>query len=478
MSGVRKRKGGGGGDGGAAVKTSDRIGGKKKSPLSMIFGVLFAVGAAAALLMFFQKNRGSGSGRRQVVVKDLQELRRLWSDPGKIPETLKTKLLCYQYCSDGEMVNEEQSEAFKKSVSKENPQMYMEAAAADELDQLVLAQCAAFCEMAADGRLPGVSMRHPFANVIMKQMQFNGSTAEVKELPSEIDEYLECAAECTNITRLTFDMKEDPTEDQILDTLERCGLVQLVNAFPKDVAKQISEALDKYEKIGKVGNVPVKYFRNDNLYNKRYEMWLPHEEPFLRLSKIVGPESKLAKVINGYLLEGETTQMDYASAIFAPALSTGAQPLHRDTVDSLRSERGTRETLNMQVAIMDVDQSMGPTVFCPCSQLYLNFGENPAHDALEEFFWRSADPKCLDLTQFTRAFTPTGAVTLYDGVTVHAGTANESPRNRTVMNLSFAASDSMRSNDAYDKLMSSYAKKHVDAFRLEFGDQVFAKMGS
>ncbi|CEL97706.1 unnamed protein product [Vitrella brassicaformis CCMP3155] len=476
---------------------------------------LMAIGAA---VLFTRSSTGPtsilprmGSSRRRESAADLLKS---WKDApvDNMPDGLKAKLSCFKECA--EEMTADQEERFKSKLQKTSPQQYVEVAASNELDLLAYADCQAYCEKAELGSLLGVSIQDPWADIalgrfkkrqlkadrlkLQTQQADNETTVKVVDsqqnetenaiikgnldlsaLPADLEEYLTCAKECTDISRLTFDFSKEPqpTVEDLLQTLRTCGLVSLVNYFPSAYAREIHAAIGQLEKAGKVNQIPLKHFQNMNLWNNRYEMWLPYVEPFMRLAATFANRTVIPQVIKGYLQpDPQGPVLDYPSAIFAPARTTGSQPLHRDTVDSLRSERGVGETVNVQIAIQDMTHQMGPTLFCPCSQKYLVFGDNYVTDALEFWFWRSADDRdnhCIESTAFSRDFTPAGAVTVYDGITVHQGMANTSPSNRTIMNLSFAASDAMRSSDAFTSLMSSFAKKDVLKHRKAFADNVF-----
>lgn len=103
------------------------------------------------------------------------------------------------------------------------------------------------------------------------------------------------------------------------------------------------------------------------------------------------------------------------------------QPLHSDT-----SPGDPRRLLTTFVALQDVDEAMGPTTFLPGTHR-----DEQAHRALTS---AEAKTELLRTAPVRLGVMPAGSCALYDSRLLHAGGANESPRTRWLLYLSFGAS--------------------------------------
>jgi len=81
------------------------------------------------------------------------------------------------------------------------------------------------------------------------------------------------------------------------------------------------------------------------------------------------------------------------------------------------------------VALQDVDEQMGPTIFLPGTHVNL--------EALRAIKSPSKKAKFLRASSIRLGTMPTGSCTLYNTTLLHAGTSNNSPRSRWLFYMSF-----------------------------------------
>lgn len=169
---------------------------------------------------------------------------------------------------------------------------------------------------------------------------------------------------------------------------------------------------------------------------ERHDLKLDLEPPvvdaLVEALKVLGP------FIRG--VYHSTLQSDelYLNELGAIRSTEGAprQPLHSDT--PWADNEGEPSILTMFVALQDVDEQMGPTMFLPGTHL-----NEPVQ---AEMIGTPQKANVLRSSPRRLGIMPAGACTLYDSRLIHAGGANDSPRGRWLFHASFAASKRLRSS--------------------------------
>ena len=181
----------------------------------------------------------------------------------------------------------------------------------------------------------------------------------------------------------------------------------------------------------------------------RYDLLLPCDELVLECAqhilKIVGPTMQKLVGDEGYLCE-------LTALISDPTAE--AQPIHHDT-----SFDGCPPRISLLVALQDVTEEMGPTMFFPSTNSpewhmqYIMRGED-----MEEMM-------CNE--EHVRACMLAGDAVLYDTTTLHCASANVSQQRRVLLTLSAQEEDRHNKNvpvNILKQLRRTMQLKNVDTW--------------
>lgn len=143
---------------------------------------------------------------------------------------------------------------------------------------------------------------------------------------------------------------------------------------------------------------------------------------------IVDALAEALPVLRPYLQGAFESEEPVLAELAGIRSSNGApsQPVHSDINTPCPGPPGV---LSVFVALQDVDEEMGPTIFLPGTH-----ADKRAHAAIKS---PSKKAQLLRNGPIRLGTMPAGACTLYDGHLLHAGGANESPRCRWLLNVTF-----------------------------------------
>ncbi|CAE7586079.1 unnamed protein product [Symbiodinium natans] len=246
-----------------------------------------------------------------------------------------------------------------------------------------------------------------------------------------------------------------------VDTLQRCGVVQLLGAYDLSELDQFQKAFDQLKSREKAYK---KLLDTKQLHDGRYQVYLPFTKPFSS-RKTLGVSDLVLEVLRSYFLaSGGSFGIDHVTVLTSSSGSAN-QSLHPD----VHYFKGL--SVSVHTALQDVPASMGPTFFCPCTGESLTREDWPPSAAIKMTILKRKD--CL-AAQFAPSFTARGTVTIYDGAMFHKGLENGSGRDRPVLKLEVAAEEFAERRN-YIQLASAAAKKQVRRFREAMGPPYFGE---
>lgn len=280
--------------------------------------------------------------------------------------------------------------------------------------------------------------------------------ANYRKAPAVIQEYVLAANRCVKAGLRSV--------QEALFGLKSCGTVHLAgDVFDKELLIQLQGA---YEKLHSNETAYSQRVDRGHIRAGRAELWPPFEWPF-NASALLRPH-KLLPVLKEYL--GPDVVFDHMSIINAQATDTTPQPLHAD-VDRVRRH------VEVHLPLVDVTETMGPTMFCPAShgRAADTLGRNPrtAVDYALEWWYLSLQENCVQSSalSYTQPL-HFGDVTVYDASGFHAGTANTANIDRPVLQLSWAVdAAAIQARDYFsaafndDLARREVVERDVEAFR-------------
>ncbi|CAE7637324.1 unnamed protein product [Symbiodinium pilosum] len=254
----------------------------------------------------------------------------------------------------------------------------------------------------------------------------------------------------------------DDGAEKAVDTLQRCGVVQILRGYDLAALDQFQKAFDQLKSREKAYQ---KLLDTKQLHDGRHQVYLPFTKPFSS-RKTLGVSDLVLEVLHSYFLaSGGSFGIDHVSVLTSSSGSAN-QSLHPD----VHYFKGL--SVSVHTALQDVPLSMGPTYFCPCSGESLAREDWPASAAIKMTILKRRD--CL-ASPFAPPFTARGTVTIYDGAMFHKGLENGSGRDRPVLKLEVAAEEFAERRN-YIQLASVAAKKQVRRFREAMGPPHFGEV--
>lgn len=232
-------------------------------------------------------------------------------------------------------------------------------------------------------------------------------------------------------------LQAEPQAERWGDTLKTDGLLRVDGLLPAEDARslvsyvetRLSEGLEAVKEDEMKG---YQYFGNVLVRNNRYDVKLKLDPPVE--AALLPMVSRLRPALND-LLGDDAELFELAALVSDPGAPR--QPMHPDTTRRKDAPEGADApaVVTAFVALQDVDEEMGPTVFLPRSQraeAHAAFYADDASVAKSELL-RTA-PQALGLLR-------TGDASLFDSRLLHAGGANTSPRRRVLFYFSFKSAE-------------------------------------
>jgi len=263
-----------------------------------------------------------------------------------------------------------------------------------------------------------------------------------------------CSAECAR-QGVTVAADAPDAAQRALQTLQRCGVVQLRGAYASDQLDKFQKA---FEKLRAKPDAYKKLLDQKQLHDGRYQVYLPYTAPF-NTRQAIGVSDLVLEVLGSYFQAGgHGFGIDHVS-VLTSASESGNQSLHPD----VPYFKGL--TVSVHTALRDVSMDMGPTFFCPCTGEALVREEWPSSAAIKMTILKRRD--CL-ASSLAPPMTSRGTVTIYDGAMFHKGLENDSGKDRPVLKLEVGATDFPERRN-YIQLASKAAKKQMLRFRSALG---------
>mmetsp|Transcript_9280 Transcript_9280/g.22122 ORF Transcript_9280/g.22122 Transcript_9280/m.22122 type:complete len:394 (-) Transcript_9280:20-1201(-) len=268
----------------------------------------------------------------------------------------------------------------------------------------------------------------------------------------------DCAERCASEG---IAVSADSGAEKAVDTLRRCGVVQLLGAYDLTALDRFQKAFDQLKAKEKAYK---KLLDTKQLHDGRYQVYLPFAKPFSS-RETLGVSDLVLKVLHAYFMtSGGSFGIDHVS-VLTSASGSANQSLHPD----VHYFKGL--SVSVHTALHDIPSSLGPTYFCPCTGESLTREDWPASAAIKMTILKRKD--CL-ARSFAPSFTARGTVTIYDGAMFHKGLENGSGRDRPVLKLEVAAEEFAERRN-YIQLASGAAKKQVRRFREAMGPPHFGE---
>lgn len=196
-----------------------------------------------------------------------------------------------------------------------------------------------------------------------------------------------------------------------LDNLISADLCQAcLNRINESLAKAVSTGNDLYSEASETG------FGNVYERNHRWDMYLPYEGVYKELLKsLLGDSCSPLNILFDGLFSHQDAEMYELSSLICDD-DANSQPIHPDTQYQEQCPLYT-----VFVALQDVDEGMGPTIFLPGTQ------NNDSHTQL---FSKNVLEKdtFLAQSQYKQALLKCGDVVIMDSRTLHCGHANWTSR--------------------------------------------------
>eukprot|EP00933_Yihiella_yeosuensis_P015285 TRINITY_DN13392_c0_g1_i1.p1 TRINITY_DN13392_c0_g1~~TRINITY_DN13392_c0_g1_i1.p1 ORF type:complete len:415 (+),score=80.49 TRINITY_DN13392_c0_g1_i1:178-1245(+) len=269
-----------------------------------------------------------------------------------------------------------------------------------------------------------------------------------------------CASSCAT-QGIAVPANAPDAADRAVKMLQRCGVVQLLDAYDLAALDRFQKYFDQLKTKTKAYN---KLLDTVQLHDGRSQVYLPFTAPF-NTREAVGVSDLVGRVLEGYFrLGGHGYGIDHVSVLMS-AKGSSNQSLHPD----VPYFKGL--SVSVHTALRDVTRKMGPTFFCPCTGEALVREEWPASAAIKMSILKRRE--CL-ASSFVPEFTKRGTVTIYDGAMFHKGLENESDEDRPVLKLEVAA-EGFQEIRNYVQQASPAAKKQTKRFRDAFGPPLMGR---
>lgn len=289
------------------------------------------------------------------------------------------------------------------------------------------------------------------------------SAVSARTFEADLEAHKSCASRCVSEGVVISASRADAAE-KALETLQRCGVVQLQGAYDLKSLDRFQQAFDQLRSKDKAYK---KLLDQKQLHDGRYKVYLPFTKPFSS-RETIGVSDLVLEVLTMYFqMSGKGFGIDHVTVLTSSA-GSGNQSLHPD----VHYFKGL--SVSVHTALQDVPLEMGPTFFCPCTGESLFREEWPASAAIKMTILKRKD--CL-AAHLAPEMTKRGTVTIYDGAMFHKGMKNDSGKDRPVLKLEVAAEDFVDRRN-YIQLASKAAKKQVKEFRKVMGPPSFGEARS
>ncbi|CAE7918604.1 Mlf [Symbiodinium necroappetens] len=213
----------------------------------------------------------------------------------------------------------------------------------------------------------------------------------------------DCAERCASEG---IAVSADSGAEKAVDTLRRCGVVQLLGAYDLTALDRFQKAFDQLKSKEKAYK---KLLDTKQLHDGRYQVYLPFAKPFSS-RETLGVSDLVLEVLHAYFMtSGGSFGIDHVS-VLTSASGSANQSLHPD----VHYFKGL--SVSVHTALHDIPSSLGPTYFCPCTGESLTREDWPASAAIKMTILKRKD--CL-ARSFAPSFTAPGTVTIYDGAMFH-----------------------------------------------------------
>ncbi|CAJ1431912.1 unnamed protein product [Effrenium voratum] len=231
------------------------------------------------------------------------------------------------------------------------------------------------------------------------------ANAREDEFSEALEEHHNCASRCAS-EGVAVSVKSAGAAGQALETLQRCGVVQLLDGYDPDSLDRFDKAFDLLKSKEKAYK---KLLDRKQLHDGRFQVYLPYTKPFSS-RQTLGVSDLVLEILTTYFEgSGNGFGIDHAT-VLTSATGSGNQSLHPD----VHYFKGL--SVSVHTALRDVPLKMGPTFFCPCTGEALSREEWPVSAAIKMTVLKRKD--CL-ASSLAPKLTKRGTVTIYDGAMFH-----------------------------------------------------------
>ena len=224
----------------------------------------------------------------------------------------------------------------------------------------------------------------------------------------------------------------------LFEEMRRNGLFRLKSLVSKDTAQQVAQYVDN-ELYKSQQSLQMNEIKESDHYSEslaasdsRFDFKLPMNDLLMNTMKSLLKDTLLGDALE--LLATDEAEL-LELACFITKNSAMHQILHSDT---LYSEKAV--TYTCFIALQDINDEMGPTIFIPKS-----------HTAKFHKQFDSSKPskrlKLIEGMDIKRALLDTGSCVVYDSRLHHCGTANHSSETRRIFYFSFSSPKGISADD-------------------------------
>ena len=224
----------------------------------------------------------------------------------------------------------------------------------------------------------------------------------------------------------------------LFEEMKKNGLFRLKSVMSTERAQQVAHYVDselsKSQQSLKLNEIEEKDHYSESLAasDSRFDFKLPMNDLLMNTMKSLLQDTLLGDALE-FLATDDAELLELAT--FVTKNSAKHQILHSDT---LYSEKAV--TYTCFIALQDILDEMGPTVFIPKSntdKFHKKFDSSKPSKRL----------KAIESMDIKRALLNTGSCVVYDSRTYHCGTANCSSKTRRIFYFSFSSPKGIAADD-------------------------------
>lgn len=267
-----------------------------------------------------------------------------------------------------------------------------------------------------------------------------------EDIPPDKQEFERCLDEFRGPGEFfDYNDKESTNVKTLLESFQKYGFVYIKNYFPAELMNEINNALNSWDVTGKFKNLSFSDYYSSlpyqlSAYEFRKEIVLPFEEPFKTFLSIVH-NTTIMEVLKAYG-KNQPVSLDFPSSIMSYPGAT-QQKTHGD--------HGFEASMvKVGVAIHDIEETSGPTSFCPCTH--------------KDGIFHSLYNKPCGI-RFHPRFIKAGTAILYDMSVKHRGSENNGITRRYLLDLSYSLGHYF---NMYYATYPERAQKEVLMYREKF----------